>query len=265
VSATPDEVTPTAGILPAPPPSEPPPLPRRPWGFWATLGFALLIAVGTVLAVVACLLPWQIISSEFHLASERIDVVVEQATALIAVPPALGLTFLFAWLRRKRYPLKAYLGLGMPSVSVFAFWLGVEMAVWLLTDIVTYLLGRDIVPPVMVKDYTKAFFFPAFPLLLIMIVLAYPLLEEFFFRGFLLEGFRHSFMGPVFAVLVTAGLWAITHQQYDWYGILTILAGGVVLGIARLTTGSIWVCFAMHATENLVATIEAAVKVHLMS
>jgi membrane protease YdiL (CAAX protease family) len=246
-------------------PCEPPPLPRRPWGFWATMGFALLIAVGTVLAFVACLVPWQILSSEIHLASERLDVVVEQAVALIAVPPALGLIFLFAWLRRKHYPLKEYLGLGLPSVSALAFWLGVEMALWLLTDIVTYLLGRDIVPPVMVEDYKKAFFFPAFPLLLIMIVLAYPLLEEFFFRGFLLEGFRHSFMGPVFAVLVTAGLWAITHQQYDWYGILTILAGGIVLGIARLKTGSIWVCIAMHATGNFVATIEAAVKVHLMS
>jgi len=265
VSATPDEVTPTAGISPAPPPSEPPPLPRRPWGFWATLGFTLLIAVGTVLAVVACLVPWQIISSEFHLASERIDVVVEQATALIAVPPALGLTFLFAWLRRKRYPLKAYLGLGLPSVSALAFWLGVVLALCLLTDTATYLLGRDIVPSVMVEDYKKAFFFPAFPLLLIMIVLAYPLLEEFIYRGFLLEGFRHSFMGPVFAVLVTAGLWAITHQQYDWYGIATVLVGGIVLGIARLKTGSIWVCIAMHATGNLVATIEAAVKVHLMS
>jgi hypothetical protein len=72
-------------------------------------------------------------------------------------------------------------------------------------------------------------------------------------------------MGPVFAVLVTAGLWAMTHQQYDWYGITVILAGGIVLGIARLRTRSIWVCFAMHATGNLVATIEVAVKVHLMS
>jgi membrane protease YdiL (CAAX protease family) len=246
-------------------PFEPPPLPRRPWGFWATLGFTLLIAVGTVLAGVACLVPWQILSSKLHLASERLDVVVEHATALLIVPPVLGFIFLFAWLRHKRYPLKEYLGLGLPSVSALAFWLGVEMALWLLTDIVTYLLGRDIVPPVMVEDYKKAFFFPAFPLLLVMIVLAYPLLEEFLFRGFLLEGFRHSFMGPVFAVLVTAGLWAITHQQYDWYGIVTILIGGIALGIARLTTGSIWVCFAMHALGNLVATIETAVKVHLMS
>ena len=264
MSATPDEVTPTAGLPPAPPPSEPP-LPRRPWGFWATLGFTLLIAVGMVLAGVACLVPWQIISSEFHFSNKKLDVVVEQAAALLIVPPVLGLIFLFAWLRRKRYPLKEYLGLGLPSVSALAFWLGVQLVMCVLTDATTYLLGRDIVPPVMVEEYRKALFFPAFPLLILMIVLAYPLLEEFLVRGFLLEGFRYSFMGPVFAVLVTAGLWAFTHQQYDWYGIVVILIGGIVLGIARLKTGCIWVCFAMHATGNLVAMIEVAVKVHLMS
>jgi len=189
----------------------------------------------------------------------------EQAAALLIVPPVLGLIFLFAWLRRKRYPLKEYLGLRVAPVSAFAFWLGVQLVMCLLTDTATYLLGRDVVPPVMVEDYKKAFFFPAFPMLIFTIVLVYPLLEEFLFRGFLLEGFRHSFMGPVFAVLVTAGLWAVGHQQYDWYGIVVILVGGVIMGIARLTTGSIWICFAMHATGNLVATIEAAVKVHLMS
>jgi len=265
VSVTPNEVTPAAGIPPAPPPSEPPPLPHRPWGFWATVGFTLLIAVGALLAVVACLVPWEIISDARHLTSKRLDVLVQQVAMLAVLPPALGLIFLFAWLRRKRYSLKEYLGLGLPSVSALAFWLGIQLVMCVLTDTVTYLLGRDIVPPYMVEEYRKAFFFPAFPLLLFIIVLAYPLLEEFLFRGFLLEGFRHSFMGPVFAVLVTAGLWAFTHQQYDWYGILTILVGGIVLGIARLKTGCIWICFAMHATENLAATIEVAVKVHLMS
>ena len=260
MSAAPEELTPTAGIPPGPAP-----LPRRPWGFWATVGFTLLIAVGALLAAVACLVPWEIFSDARHFTSTRLDTLAQQAAMLAVLPPALGLIFLFAWLRHKRYPLREYLGLGLPSVSTLAFWLGIEMAIWLLTDAVTYLLGRDIVPPVMVEDYTKALFFPALPLLIFIIVLAYPLLEEFLFRGFLLEGFRHSFMGPVFAILVTAGLWAVTHQQYDWYGILTILAGGIVLGVARLRTGSIWVCFAMHATGNLVAMIEVAVKVHLMS
>jgi membrane protease YdiL (CAAX protease family) len=51
-------------------------------------------------------------------------------------------------------------------------------------------------------------------------------------------------------------VWAVVHLQYDVYGIVTIFAGGILLGLAREKTGSITVPMAMHAVWSLVATLE---------
>ena len=91
------------------------------------------------------------------------------------------------------------------------------------------------------------------------LLVAAPLFEETFFRGFLFRGFASSFLGVIGTVLVTAGLWALLHVQYDAYGIALVFALGLLLGIARARTGSLWVPIAMHSAANLVATIETAV------
>jgi membrane protease YdiL (CAAX protease family) len=85
------------------------------------------------------------------------------------------------------------------------------------------------------------------------------LFEETFFRGFVFKGFESGFMGPIGAVLATTGLWAAIHIQYDAYGIATVFCLGLLLGTARAMTGSLLVPLGLHATANLVATIETAV------
>jgi hypothetical protein len=55
---------------------------------------------------------------------------------------------------------------------------------------------------------------------------------------------------------MTAALWAGIHFQYDWYGVLTILLGGLLFGYARWRTGSILPGLVMHALMNLAATIQ---------
>lgn len=58
---------------------------------------------------------------------------------------------------------------------------------------------------------------------------------------------------------MTAALWAMIHLQYDAYGIATIFVGGILVGLARLKTGSVLLCVMMHAMMNLVATIQVAI------
>jgi membrane protease YdiL (CAAX protease family) len=65
-------------------------------------------------------------------------------------------------------------------------------------------------------------------------------------------------MGPLWAVAITAALWAIIHQQYDAYDIGVIFVMGLLIGAARVRTGSIYVPIAMHSVASLIATIEAA-------
>jgi hypothetical protein len=104
----------------------------------------------------------------------------------------------------------------------------------------------------MVQAY-KTSFFP--PLLWLAFIVASPLYEEIFFRGFLFKGIEHSRAGPAGAVIITSLAWSLLHIQYDFLIIISIFAGGLLLGLARLKTNSIYVPIVMHALQNLMATI----------
>ncbi|HKI20496.1 MAG TPA: type II CAAX endopeptidase family protein [Isosphaeraceae bacterium] len=160
--------------------------------------------------------------------------------------------------RVRRYPVRDYLALTWPPVrSVLIACAG--LAVLLCTsDLISYLLGRPLVPPVMVDVY-RAAWLPA--LLLALVVLA-PLGEETLFRGFLFEGIATSRAGPVVAILVSSVAWALLHVQYDWYGIVSIAVIGLYLGVVRYRTASVLVTMLLHALSNAGATLEMVVQEH---
>lgn len=122
-------------------------------------------------------------------------------------------------------------------------------------DALTILLERDIVPEFMVQVYTTVEY-PA--LIWVAAVLMAPLLEEMLVRGFLFAGWSRSRLGVKGTILLTSLGWAVVHLQYDFYGCLIIFVHGILLGIARHRTGSIWVPFLMHAVMNVIATLEVA-------
>jgi membrane protease YdiL (CAAX protease family) len=51
-------------------------------------------------------------------------------------------------------------------------------------------------------------------------------------------------------------VWSSLHIQYDFWGMSTIFMFGLILGIARLKTDSLWSPLLMHSLWNLAATIE---------
>ena len=61
--------------------------------------------------------------------------------------------------------------------------------------------------------------------------------------------------------MVTALVWAAIHWHYDFYGIATVFAIGLLLGWARLRTGSLTLTIALHAAFNLVAMLELVLLV----
>ena len=86
----------------------------------------------------------------------------------------------------------------------------------------------------------------------------------FFTGGFMFSGLKSSRIGPIGAIILTSLIWAGLHTQYDLYGMCQIFAGGLLLGYARLKSGSIFVPLAMHALMNLIATIEVVVQMNIM-
>ena len=99
---------------------------------------------------------------------------------------------------------------------------------------------------------------PKWPLWLELAAFA-PLFEEALFRGCLSAGIESTALQPIGAVVATSALWAIVHLQHDTYGVLTIVGLGLLLGTARLLTGSLAVPFNLHAAANVTATLEAKV------
>jgi membrane protease YdiL (CAAX protease family) len=151
--------------------------------------------------------------------------------------------------------LTDYLAIKAVPLKTLLFWLVSMSAFIAASDALTVLLGRPVVPPVSAAMYATAH--PVW-ILWVAFVIAAPLFEETFFRGFLFKGLASSSIGPIGAITLTAIFWAMIHTQYDAYLVGTIFCMGLLFGAARLQTGSILIPLVLHAFSNIVSTIETA-------
>jgi membrane protease YdiL (CAAX protease family) len=151
-----------------------------------------------------------------------------------------------------------YLGLKGVGFKIIKYWFLILGAFIVVSDSLFALLGRPIVPEFMSTMYSST---ESPWLLWIAIIVAAPILEELFFRGFLITGLKSSIIGPAGTVFFTSFIWAAIHIQYDVYVLATIFIMGFGLGIARLKTGSVLLTIGLHSFGNLVATIETIVYI----
>ena len=239
---------------------------KKPWGFWATGGLSLLIGgafVGaqTVVAIVAV-----VAGMATHPPSTGTDLTevidvgsgwLMAAATWASFPVCLGLIAIAVKLRRG-WSIREYLALESVSPGKAAMWLVLVPVFAAATDTFTWLLGRPIVSDVMLHAYRTAYWLP---LLWAAFLIAAPVFEETFMRGFMFRGLQASRLGNAGAILITSLIFALLHLQYDWYGMLMCGLIGLLLGTARAATGSTLVPIAMHSLSNLIATVEA----HLLS
>jgi CAAX protease family protein len=235
------------------------------WGFWGTIIWSVLILVvffalqTLILAAVAIINSGPLTESEL---SDRIASAAKNGNTLsltIVVTSLVCLGLLVGAAKLKKGAmLREYFAIKAVPVQTTLKWIGLLAVILVLFDLVTHFLGRPIVPDFMPPAYATAN--PLLPFWFAIVVAA-PLFEEAFFRGFLLKGLQLSFLGPIGAIVVTAGLWAAIHLQYGALEIAFIFCLGLLLGTARVLTGSLLVPFGLHAITNLAATIETALQV----
>jgi hypothetical protein len=179
-------------------------------------------------------------------------------TVFVSSLIGVGLVWIAVKLKKGLAPSE-YLSLKpLAPKTIFAL-LGISLALCVLSDLTSYLLGKPIVPEVMITTYSTCLYPWVF---WVGIVLLGPVFEEFFFRGFLFEGLRQSKMGNVGAALLTAAAWASLHVQYELYIIVTIFVLGLLYAYIRLKTGSIWSCIMIHQVMSCVAMIETVLKIN---
>ena len=83
------------------------------------------------------------------------------------------------------------------------------------------------------------------------VVVAGPLLEEIFFRGILMQKIRKY--GDMPAIFLTAILFALFHMNF--VQLPGPLLFGIAIGMVFSKTNSIWLCWLIHAVNNLFAVI----------
>jgi uncharacterized protein len=234
----------------------------RPWGYWATFGWAILTLVLSLIIAVVALLWWRpdILSKPDDLEN---DGQLLSFTLIVSNAVQIGALVLVA--RLAHWPPGEYLGLIRPSEREVAIAL-VSLALFLPGfDALTYLLGRNIVPPFQVASYLSARASGALPLLWFTIVVVAPAAEEIMFRGFLYRGWVQSQRSVVPGVAVISALWAVIHPQYDWFGLLQVFLVGLLFGWVRWRSGSTALTMLMHGIANLWAMLETSVKVQWLS
>jgi uncharacterized protein len=155
---------------------------------------------------------------------------------------------------RRGIDLKSYLALRLPPVREWFRWFALLFLFIFLSDGITWLLGKPIVPDFLVDTYQSADW--ALPFLLLALFVTAPLSEEFFFRGFLFAGLQQTRLRALGTAILTSILWAVIHVQYDFHGMLVIFVLGLYLALVRLKTASLWLCVLLHACMNLIATIQ---------
>jgi hypothetical protein len=167
----------------------------------------------------------------------------------------LGAVPLIVLIARARtgYSVRQYLALKPVRSWVFARWMAMFAVLLAALHLLPFLWRGEKSTEFGIQMYSGD---PSVVLLLLGIVLAGPLLEEMFMRGFLFDGLHHSRAGAPGAILITALLWALIHVQYDLIDVGAIFVAGVFLGLARLKTGSIYPPLAMHVLWNTVAVGE---------
>ena len=91
-------------------------------------------------------------------------------------------------------------------------------------------------------------------LFVVLAVVAAPITEELFFRGWLFTGLR-SRVGAIVTIAVTSVLFALAHWEKTHLYALAVLPVGLALGLIRERTGTIGATMAFHAGYNGFASV----------
>ena len=141
--------------------------------------------------------------------------------------------------------VRQVLGLVMPGPWIAGVWLAATCLLLLAEYGVMTAFDLPMAPEEELVPFRHAPWLTA----LAVVVIA-PLWEEVVFRGYLHSCFAHSVIGPAGAILLTSALWSLGHPHFSGPQLLHIFVFGVLLGLARHTSGSSLLPVAMHAMSN---------------
>jgi len=231
----------------------------RIWKFWGTALWGLFIFAGMFIGQVL-VVAWFVLQEagpiDLQALASAIRVVVGSGlTISLSVITGLPVVLAALWvaIRFTRTPFSEYLALRLTSWTNLL--IGVVALIVLVVgwDLLSRATGREIAPGFMGEVLNSARADGSLWLLVIAFVVAAPISEEFFVRGFLYRGWSESFLGPVGGIILSSLVWTALHLQYNWYFFGEVFSIGLLLGYLRYRFNSTWLTVIVHGLNNLAA------------
>jgi membrane protease YdiL (CAAX protease family) len=234
--------------------------PRSPriWKFWGTAFWGLFVFAAMFVGQIG-VVAWLVlrqggpidIAAAVHVVGGGLTISLSVVMGLPAVLAALWIA-----IRVSRTPFAEYLALRWPSRTDLAIGVVALIVLVMGWDLLSRAVGREIVPGFMGEVLNSARTDGSLWLLVIAFVVAAPISEEFFARGFLYRGWSESFLGPVGAVILSSLVWTALHLQYDWFFFGEVFSIGLLLGYLRYRSNSTWLTVIVHGLNNLAAVVQ---------
>jgi uncharacterized protein len=237
----------------------------KPWGYFATLGWGVLVFLVGQIAGAIVLYVWagSVDNLADTLKSSPNDGVALSIGTYAADVVMVALLWQLAALRGRK-PAE-YLALTVPTVNDVTMALKWLVVLIVAGDLLMYLSGQPLVPAAEVEAYQSARAVGWLPGLAVAVMVVAPISEEILFRGFLFRGWAQTAREARIAIPVTALIFASLHLQYDIFGMAQILALGLFLGWVRWGSGSTLLTILCHAVINIESSIETVIKVYWFS
>ena len=226
---------------------------NKAWGRGATFALAVFAVLAAQFTALLALTFWygQTLG---HLPNFSGDGTAITLIIAVSTPVEVALLALFA--TRAGANAVQYLGLTWPKRGELLFGLAAMVAMIVAGNVLSWLLGRNLVTPFQTDIYTTASTAGWLLWLLIAVVILTPIGEEVLFRGFLFRGWLRAPRDAWPVIVATSLLWAIIHLQYDWYVIAQIFVFGLLLGWLRWASGSTILTILLHALINAEGMLE---------
>jgi len=220
--------------------------------YWSVISaFSLLLAASLVITLIRIILFDYILKISYNNSLELFDIAKTLDLFLYWV-------VIFLLIRIKKTSFSEYLNLKSVSFSTIIKWIGITLLFLMMLSIVSWILTGKVLA-------TKNPFISHFSWRLVIIdaifsIIIAPASEEMIWRGFLFKSIEHSKLGKIGAILITAFLFMLIHVDISlnvfklglWIGVLPV---GLLCGIARAKTQSIFIGMGIHAIYNSYLTL----------
>lgn len=235
--------------------------PPRIWGFWGTLIwsaalFGIMVAASIPAVIIYLLLTQRGNDiSDAQLAALAGDGIMVGLGSICTMVPLVVVVWIAIRIARHRFT--DYLCLVRPTRRQVMFGMIAILALLAMLNGVAWLTGNPLTPQVVIDALVSARMQGALWFLMLAVLISAPVGEEIVFRGFIYRGLSESWLGPWGAVFVSALMFAVIHTQYTLYYLGEVFAIGVILGLARMLSGTTVLPMLMHMVHNAAALLQA--------